>query len=83
MPKSVFSNEYAIFLRHLREARKRAGLTQGDMARKLRVPQSRVSKCELGERRVDVVELWRWCRILGIPLSDFTRALERDFAKSK
>jgi thioredoxin-like negative regulator of GroEL len=34
-----------------------AGLTQVEVAAKLRRPQSYVSKCESGERRVDVVEL--------------------------
>ena len=49
--------EYRRFLVRLREARERAGLTQVEVARRLRVTQSYVSKCESGERRVDVVEL--------------------------
>ncbi len=32
-------------------------MTQEEVARKLRRPQSYISKCESGERRVDVVEL--------------------------
>ncbi len=51
------SAAYRLFLTRLREARRAAGLTQAEVAVKLRRPQSFVSKCESGERRVDVVEL--------------------------
>jgi transcriptional regulator with XRE-family HTH domain len=41
------------------EARQKAGLTQQQLAKRLRRPQSFVSKYEGGERRIDVVEfLW-------------------------
>jgi len=49
--------EYRRFLERLRAARVEAGLTQVQVAARLRKPQSYVSKCESGERRVDVVEL--------------------------
>jgi transcriptional regulator with XRE-family HTH domain len=55
--------EYRRFLARLRDARERAGLTQVEVARRLRVPQSFVSKCESGERRVDVVELAQFARL--------------------
>jgi hypothetical protein len=42
--------EYRRFLKRLRAARERAGLTQVEVARRLRVPQSYVSKSESGER---------------------------------
>ena len=41
----------------LRQARLDAGLTQVEVAQALDKPQSYVSKCESGERRVDIVEL--------------------------
>lgn len=44
------------------EARKAAGLTQQQLATKLRRPQSFVSKIENGERRLDVVEFLTICR---------------------
>lgn len=52
-----YQSRYKSFLRALRKARVDAGLTQVDVARALGKPQSFVSKCESGERRVDVVEL--------------------------
>ena len=60
---STRSPEYRAFLRKLREGREKAGLTQADVASRLRRPQSYVAKCESGERRVDVVELVRFARI--------------------
>lgn len=58
-------------LRRLREARKKAGLTQVDVAKALGRPQSYVTKCELGERRIDPVELQRFARLYRRGLSYF------------
>ncbi len=67
------SAAYRLFLTRLRQARIDAGLTQVEVAAKLRRPQSFVSKCETGERRVDVVELTEFARLYGKELSDFVR----------
>ena len=77
MDKSVSSHDYRIFLRELREARKYSGLTQIDLATRLGETQSFVSKCERGERRLDVLELRAFCIAIGLPLSDFARKLEQ------
>jgi len=45
-------------------ARKTAGLTQRELAKRLRRPQSFVAKYEGGERRVDVVEFIEICRAI-------------------
>ena len=76
MEKSIFTKEYAIFLSNLRSARKAAGLTQEQMAKRLHQTQSFVSKCERGERRIDVVELRSFCQAIGISLSDFMQNIE-------
>ena len=57
MGSSIHSERYQVFLKRLRAARKDAGLTQEDVAARLQVHQSYVSKCESGERRVDIIEL--------------------------
>ena len=54
--KSVYSDEYTIFLRLVLEERKAAGLTQKQLADRLGKPQSFVSKYERGERRLDIAE---------------------------
>ncbi len=69
--KSVYSRRYEVFLRQLRAARVHAGLTQASVANSLGVPQSWVSKSEVGERRVDIVELEQFAAIYGKPLSWF------------
>lgn len=63
--------DYRIFLERLRAARIEAGLTQAEVARQLRKPQSFVSKCESGERRVDVIELAAFACVYGRPIASF------------
>ncbi|BAZ18851.1 helix-turn-helix domain-containing protein (plasmid) [Calothrix sp. NIES-4071] len=71
MGGSIYAPEYQEFLRRLRDARSEAGLTQSEVAGKLNQPQSYVSRCESGERRVDVVELAKFAVIYKKPLSYF------------
>lgn len=72
MPKSTFTKDYRALLAKLKEARVAAGLTQDEAAKLLGKPQSYVSKCEQGERRIDVIELKAFVRIYGKPLAFFT-----------
>ena len=64
MFKTRYSSRYKQFLAALCAAREDRGLTQVELAKKLRVTQSWVSKCERGSRRLDVVELEIWCKAL-------------------
>lgn len=68
---SVHSERYRQFLGRLKRARREARMTQAQSARALRRPQSFVSKCESGERRVDVVELEALCKIYKKPMGFF------------
>ena len=70
-----YVQQYRVFLRRLKQARQSAGLTQEEVARKLRRPQSFVSKCESGERRVDFVELRYFARVYKKPISYFESEL--------
>ena len=58
-------------------ARKKAGLTQHDVAKRLRKPQSFVAKYEGGERRIDVVEFIAIMRVIGADPVRLLRALLR------
>lgn len=60
----------------LRQIRVEARLRQVDVAERLGLPQSFVSKYESGERRLDILELHRVCGAIGISMTDFTRRLE-------
>jgi len=71
--RSTHSARYRRLLARLREARLDAGLTQAEVAKALRRPQSFVSKCESGERRVDVIELQDLARLYRKPLAYFLR----------
>lgn len=72
----VHSPEYRYLLRRLREARLSADLTQVD-AKALKRPQSYVTKCELGERRIDPIDLYRFAKLYGRPLSYFLPHIAR------
>jgi transcriptional regulator with XRE-family HTH domain len=56
MPKNPHSERSKRLRAALAEARKKAGLTQADVAKRLSRPQSFVAKYENGERRLDVLE---------------------------
>ncbi len=65
MSKSIHSPEQAKLRESLIAARKKAGLTQQDVADRLGRPQSFVAKYEGGERRLDVVEFAQVVTALG------------------
>ena len=69
--KALHSTRYRAFLARLRQARVAAGLTQEEVAARLGRPQTWVSKCELGERRVDFVEIEDFAAACNKPLEFF------------
>lgn len=73
MKKSIHTKEYAVFVERLRKAREEAGLTQVQVAKKLKRPQSHVSNVESGQQRVDVVELQRFAKMYGKDISYFIK----------
>ncbi len=83
MEKSIHSARYLAFLKVLRRARQEAGITQTQLAQMIGETQTFVSKCERGERRIDVIELRAFCQALGVSLKEFVSTLERALGKSK
>lgn len=76
--KSVFTPAYRELLATLRSARADAGLSQRALAHQLGVHASWVAKVELGERRLDVIELARVVEALGRdPVELFAQAVQR------
>lgn len=73
-----YPEKYKRFLERLRQARLEAGLTQTEVANVLQKPQSFVSKCETGERRVDVVELQVLANLYGVPLTYFLEGIAKE-----
>ena len=77
MQKSIHTTRYRVLLDLLVQARRDVKLTQAELAARLGMTQSSVSKVERGERRLDVVELHDWCRALHHPFATFTAAFDR------
>lgn len=67
-------------LRVLRDTREQVPLTQLELASKLNVTQVFISKCESGQRRLDLIELRAWCAAMGVSTSDFLNAVEVEIA---
>ena len=76
MDKTIYTKDYAVFLCCLRKVRKEAGLTQVQLAERINQTQSFVSKCERGERHIDVIDLRIFCQAIGISLVEFIQQLE-------
>lgn len=81
MQKSIHTPEYNVFLDVLRRLRENANLNQDDMAAKLSVTQSFISKCERGERRLDFVEWLAWCAALEVTPQSFMASYEAALGK--
>lgn len=79
MNKSIHSPEYAAVLGELRSARESAGVSQRDLANRLNVPHSWVSKVETGERRIDLVEFWWFLSACGLDPSPVCKRLIQKF----
>jgi transcriptional regulator with XRE-family HTH domain len=58
---------YDAFLQRLASAREEAGLTQREVSQRLGMAHSFLSKCETGERRIDVMELIQLAQLYGKP----------------
>jgi Predicted transcriptional regulator len=68
---------YIVFLHFIRQARLDSGLTQQEMAKALNKPQSFVSKYEIGERKIDVIEFIEICKVLKLDSGDFLNQIKR------
>jgi transcriptional regulator with XRE-family HTH domain len=74
MDKSQHTRQYRRLIEALRRTREKAGFTQEEVAARLKTYASFVSKCESGERRIDVVELAAFLEIYEVDLAEFLRS---------
>ena len=68
--KATQDQRYLEFVARLRAARVRRDVSQAELARRLGRPQSYVSKVEMAERRVDLVEAMDLCGALGVTIAE-------------
>lgn len=76
MPKSTGSPEYQRLRGLLSQLRDEAGLTQVQLAKRLGVPQSYVSKYENGTRRLDMIEVRQVIDAIGVKPGVFLERLD-------
>ena len=81
IPNENRQREKFLFL--LKEIRQKRGITQVELAEKLGVPQSFVSKYESGERQLNILELRQICQLVGISFDNFVRQLEETLHETK
>lgn len=76
MQKTIHSDEHVALRELLVAKRHERNLTQSELAEKLAVPQSLVSKVERGERLLDVIEFAQYVAALGgDPVQAFSELL--------
>lgn len=68
--EKIYRQKYQEMLLRLKLERERAGFTQQQVADTIGKPQSYVSKCEAGERRIDVIELLEFVQLYKVDLRD-------------
>ncbi len=70
MNKTITTKEYARFIDKLRKARHEAGLLQIEVAKKMKRPQSYISRVESGEYRLDILEVKRFAKLYKKDIND-------------
>lgn len=73
MLKSIYSEEYKAVIDVLVAERKKAGITQVQLAKELGKPQSFISKIENRERRLDIVEFFHVCRAMKKDIAELLK----------
>ncbi len=74
--KTLRSRGHRALIEILVASRQQAGLTQRDLAARLKRPNSFVGRIESGERRIDVIEFIEIARVLDVdPRELFAKVL--------
>ncbi|AND67626.1 hypothetical protein ATSB10_01720 [Dyella thiooxydans] len=66
MTRTIHKDHYHLLLSFMQQVREEVGITQAQLAQRLRTTQSYVSKCERGERRIDIMEFVAYCEALDV-----------------
>jgi ribosome-binding protein aMBF1 (putative translation factor) len=77
MQKSIHTKAYKILIAELVSARKAAGLTQEELAKRLNEKQPFIAKCESGQRRIDLIEFLRMAKAVKIDADSVIKAIRK------
>jgi transcriptional regulator with XRE-family HTH domain len=64
--KEIYHAGYRDLVAQLKDVRRKAGMTQADVARKMGVSRTWVAKIECCELRLDLLHFVRLCRVHGL-----------------
>jgi len=78
MDRERWSARQQFLWKLLRILRTESNQTQKALAARLDRPQTYVSKYELGERRLDLLELYDICHACGVTLAELVKRIEPD-----
>lgn len=77
---SFFTNDYQKLISYLVDARKKRSITQTQLAEAMRIEQTLISRIERCERRIDAVEFYHICTLLGLTTDEVYRHLTPRFS---
>lgn len=78
---TIHDPAYRVILSLLREARRAAGVSQGEIATRMGYSRTVISKLERGELRLDLLQLRQYCEAIGVPLVGFVQRFEQALAE--
>jgi transcriptional regulator with XRE-family HTH domain len=78
MSRTLRSPRHGALRALLKEERKAAGLTQTQLANRLKRPQSFIAEVENGQRRLSVVEFMDYAEAIGFDAARAIRRLSKD-----
>jgi len=73
MSNRLWDRKHKAFREAIKEIRTNTDLKQVQLAKKLKKPQSFVSKYETGERKLDFVEVLEICKVCGVSIKEFEK----------
>ena len=73
MDKTIRTKAYAIFIERMKKARMDTGLRQIDVAKKMKRPQSYISRVESGEYRLDIMEVKKFAELYKKDINYFIK----------
>ena len=74
--KQIFNPQYRAVIARLKTARMGLGLTQAEVARRMGVGRSWISKIECHEHGLDLHHLVRICRVYGLQAHEIITLME-------